>query len=161
MSPSPPLEGKGQPTAAGPAGDPSPEDSPTFRQLRDLLDRGEYAATVRLAYRSAFEGTVRAFGLTVPPAYSDRQFLKEFLRPDMGRLTELLPELYRRYEPARFGKVEDGDRNSLRALLEKLYSQTALARIHDPHFQPSGPQPEGDRTSAYDTLFRSLRKEKT
>src|SRR5208283_24341 len=117
VSPSPPLEGQGQPAAAGPAGDPSPEDSPTF--------------------------------------------LKEFLRPDMGRLTELLPELYRRYEPARFGKVEDGDRDSLRALLERLYSQTALARIHDPRFQPSGPQPEGDRTSAYDALFRSLRKEKT
>jgi hypothetical protein len=111
------------------------------------LEHGEYAATVRLAYRTVFESTVRTFGLTVPPALTDSQFLKEFLRPDMGPLTELLPQLYRFYEPVKFGKSGEGDRAALRALLEKIYSQTALARADDPLFQSRSPQPV-QRTAA-------------
>jgi len=138
------------------AGEPTPESSRTFLQLCELLDRGGYSAAVLLAYRTSFDGTVRAYGLDVPPSCSDRRFLKEFLQPDMGPLTDLLPELYRRYEPVKFGKLVEGDRASLRALLEKLYSETVLARLDDPNFQPSGPLAAGERTSRYDRLVRSL-----
>jgi len=107
----------------------------------EVLDREGYAAAVRLAYHTAYDSTVRSYGLIVPPFVTGRQFQREFLRPDMGLLTELLPELYRLYEPVRFGKHEDGDRDSLRALLEKLYSQTPLAVAHNPLYQSSSGQP--------------------
>lgn len=137
---------------------PSPESSPEFRRLRELLDRGDYPAAVRRAYRTAFDGTVRAYGLTVPPSCTDRQFLNEFLRPDMGRLTELLPELYQRYEPVRFGKLATGDRESLRILLERLYSETVLGRIGDPRYQPSGPAEIRGKSSGFDFSFLPPRK---
>jgi len=107
----------------------------------EVLEREGYAAAVRLAYRTAYDSTVRSYGLTVPSFVTGRQFQKEFLRPDMGSLSELLPELYLLYEPVRFGKHEEGDRGSLRALLEKLYSQTSLAVAHNPLYQSSSGQP--------------------
>jgi hypothetical protein len=122
------------------------------------LEQGEYAKAVIHAYRTAFDSIVRAYGLTVPPSCSDRRFLKGFLRPDMGRLSELLPELYQRYEPVKFGRLADGDRDSLRGLLERLYTETVLARVHDPQFQARGPGGADEKRSAYDRLFRSLAK---
>lgn len=119
--------------------------------MLDVLEREGYAAAVRLAYRTAYDSTVRSYGLTVPPFVTGRQFMKELLRPDMGSLTELLPELYALYEPVRFGKHEEGDREAFRALLEKLYSTTPLAVAHDPRYQSSSgqamqrPAPGADR----------------
>jgi hypothetical protein len=72
----------------------------------------------------------------VPASVTDRQFLAGFLRADMGRLTALLPELHEYYEPVRFGTITDGDRDALRALLIKVYSETPLARIDHPLYQP-------------------------
>jgi len=121
----------------GPAGDPDPESSPAFRQLRDLLDTGKYAEAVRIAYRSAFAATVRAYGLKVPISCTDRRFLEEFLRPDMGRISELMPQMYLLYEPVRFGKVGEGDRTAFRSLLERLFRETPIGRLHDPLYQPN------------------------
>lgn len=155
-------DGTNQPSGSVPAGELKPEYSPTFRAERDLLEKGEYVKAVLHAYRAAFEGTVHAYGLAVPPSCSDRQFLREFLRPDMGRLSELLPELYRIYEPVKFGRLSDGDPAALRGLLEQLYSETVLARIHDPQFQAGANGRAYERRSGYDRLFRSLAKgEKT
>ncbi|MGA8711309.1 MAG: hypothetical protein WB786_08830 [Thermoplasmata archaeon] len=126
----------------GPLPEAKPESSPVLQKVRDLLGSGDYTLAVRTAYRMAFDGTVRAYGLTVPPSSTDRQFLAEFLRPDMGKLIELLPALYHRYEPLRFGTVTqptEEDRTAFDALLVKLYSETALGRIDDPLFQPSRP----------------------
>ena len=72
----------------------------------------------------------------MPASVTDRQFVAEFLRPDMGRLAELLRELLGLYEPVRFGNVTDGDRDAFRALLVKVYSETALARLDHPLYQP-------------------------
>ncbi|MGP8075399.1 MAG: hypothetical protein ACLP8Y_01470 [Thermoplasmata archaeon] len=127
----------------GPLPGAKPESSPVLQKVRDLLVNDDYVLAVRTAYRAAFDGTVRAYGLTVPLSCTDRQFLAEFLRPDMGRLTELLPALYHRYEPVRFGTTTlpptKEDRAFLDALLVKLYSETVLGRIDDPLFQPSRP----------------------
>lgn len=155
---SPPKSGGNRPAQPPPEAPPKPEASPTFREIRDMLDRGDYVSAVRRAFQSAFEGTVRAYGLTVPNSCTDRKFLQEYVRPDMGKLAELLPELYRAYEPVGFGTVREGDRDSLRALLESLYTETILARIHDPAFQPSSLPAAGTRTSKYDALVRMLPK---
>jgi hypothetical protein len=118
---------------------PAADLTPVERQARALSEEQDFASAVRVAYRAAFDDTVRAYGLVVPPARTDRQFLREFLRPDMGKLTDRLPRLYELYEPARFGIVRTGDVPSLLTLLRSLYSETVLGRIYDPRFQPQGP----------------------
>ncbi|HTT45139.1 MAG TPA: hypothetical protein VMH38_03875 [Thermoplasmata archaeon] len=150
----------------GPGGNPTDsaersDSRRTLRQLKEVLDREGYSAALLLAYRTSFNGTVRAYGLDVPISCSDRRFLKELLQPDMGPLTTLLPELYRRYEPVKFGRPAEGDREALRALLERLFSETVLAHLDDPGFQPSGPLATGERTSRYDRLVRSLPQRQT
>jgi len=118
-----------------------PESSPTVQKVRALLAQHDFAGAVRFTYRAAFDGTVRAYGLSVPPACTDRQFLAGFLRPDMGKLSELLPQLFLLYEPVRFGHPPEptvGDRKGFELLLTRLFSETPLGRIEDPLFQPSG-----------------------
>ena len=157
VSPQASLEGTESATADGPLPPLDPEASPYFRELRDLLDQGSYDEAVRRAYRLAFDGTVRAYGLAIPPSCSDRRFVKEALRPDMGPLVELSPELYRLYEPVRFGTTRTGDRDHLLALLRRLFSETVLGRIHDPAFQPKRNATEPKRPSVrYDQMFHSL-----
>ena len=118
---------------------PGSGESPVLRRAEGLLEQGDYAGAVRLGYRWAFYDTVRAFGLAVPPYCTDRQFLKTFLRSDMGKVGELLPRLYELYEPVRYGARVEGDLPALRTLLRSLYVDTVLSRVHDPRFQPSGP----------------------
>jgi len=149
-----------RPSGSGPLPEADPESSPVVRNVRGMLGRGEYALAVRTTFKAAFEGTVRAYGLTVPPSCTDRQFVAGFLRPDMGKLTELLPELYRRYEPVRFGKPGDGDRASFETLLLRLFSETVLGRIADPLFQPSGPVSPVGEPSESSWPFRTSRKGK-
>ena len=137
---------------------PDPTDSPMFRRLAELLDRGEYAEAVLAAYQGCLTGTIRSYGLQVPVSCTDRGFLKELLRPDMGSLADLLPELYRRYEPVRFGTASTGDAESLRRLLRRIFSETVLSRLYDDAFQASGLAVPEPRHSRYDTMFRTLSK---
>ena len=110
------------------------------QKTRELLSRGEFATAVRYAYRSAFEDTIRAYALQVPVGLTDRTFLQQFLRADMGKLATLLPELYRIYEPVRYGTADHGDGPSFLALVERIYSETSLGTIYRQYYQPTGPE---------------------
>ncbi len=92
-----------------------------------------------VAFDAIFADTIRLYGLKVPPSCTSFEFLSRFLRPDMGKLTELLPELYRLYEPARFGGGVSGDAQSVRSVVDRIYTETALAWAYDPLYQPKGP----------------------
>jgi hypothetical protein len=133
------------------------ESHRTLGRVQELLAQGDYAAAVRLVYRTAFDTTVEAYGLTVPPSMTDRQFLKEFLRADMGVLSELLPELYRYYEPVKFGRLENGDRAAVETLLNRLVSETVLARIDDPGYRSASTPPVQQRVTDTAPLTRPLK----
>jgi hypothetical protein len=109
---------------------------------RDLLGRGEYRSAVLAAFRSAFRDTVRAYSLTVPASCTNRRFLEEFLRSDMGKLSVLLPELHGWYEPVRYGRVSTGDADAFLALVVRVYTETSLATIYYPGYQPASPTSE-------------------
>jgi len=128
------------------------ESNPLILQVRQLLGAGEYASAVRLAYRSAFDHAVRTYGLVVPPSLTDRGFLRRSLQSDMGPLPDLLPKLYQLYEPVRFGTFQGGDAAALEALLRSLYTDTVLARIYDPRFQPSGPDDRAPARATYSVV---------
>jgi hypothetical protein len=128
-------------TGTEPDDRPDPSACPAVRSARDHLAHGDYAGAVVEAYLTAYAQTVRSFGLDVPVAQTDREFLGNALRPDMGPLPRFLPELYALYEPVRFGAVRTGDSAPLLAALEHLYGETALARAYDPGFQPGSADP--------------------
>lgn len=137
-----PSTSPGSLPAAGPSPGAPPRPNPVVEETRELLDRGEYRSAVIAAFRAAFRDTVRAYALQVPAGCTDRQFLRQFLREDMGKLATLLPELYRTYEPVRFGTTDHGDGPSFLTLVERLYSETVLGTIYRPNYQPTGPMEE-------------------
>jgi len=110
-----------------------------IEETQALLNRGEYRSAVLAAFRAAFRDTVRAYALSVPDGCTNRRFLREFLRPDMGKLTTLLPELHEKYEPVRYGQVNAGDAATLLALVERVYGETSLGIIYRPGYLPTGP----------------------
>jgi len=113
--------------------------NPVLKETQDLLDRGDYRAAVRYAYRAAFDDTLRAFGVEVAAARTDRQFFHDYLREDMGKLVELLPALYRFYEPVRYGRTGGPPSAEFRPALERLYAETALGLIRREQYRPTIP----------------------
>jgi len=122
-----------------------------------MFAAGQAGPAIRYAYRAAFDDTVRAYALRVPVSCTDRSFLTSFLRPDMGKVSTLLPELYRFYEPVRFGASVPSDGPTFLALLERIYQETSLGTIYRPLFQPTGPMTsiKVDSSAFYRTGERS------
>jgi hypothetical protein len=96
-------------------------------------------AAILLAFDRVFSDTVRTYGLNIPPGCTSLEFVSNHLRTDMGELCDLLPELYRLYEPVRFGGVAPADPQPIRNLVERIYTETALASVYDPLSQSKGP----------------------
>lgn len=108
-------------------------------RVRELCDAGTPDAAIRFAFDRVCSDTVRHYGLDIPPGCTSLEFVSERIRPDMGKLGDLLPELYRLYEPVRFGAVPPTDAPPIRGLVERIYSETSLAWAYDPHSQSKGP----------------------
>lgn len=132
-------------SAARDAVPPDIQQNPVVIAVRELCDAGKVGNAIRLAFDRGIADTVRAYGLAIPLGCTSLEFVSHQLRPDMGKLCELLPELYRLYEPVRFGGFSPTDPQPIRALVERIYSETSLAWVYDPRFQPKGP---ADRASA-------------
>ena len=113
--------------------------NPVVSRVRGLCDAGKLDAAILLAFDRVFADTVRAYGLDIPPGCTSLEFVSSRLRTDMGKLCDLLPELYRLYEPVRFGGVAPADPQAIRGLVERIYTETALAWVYDPRSQPRGP----------------------
>jgi hypothetical protein len=126
-------------------------------KTREMIAAGQVGPAIRYAYRASFDDTVRAYALPVPVACTDRRFLSEFLRPDMGKLVTLLPQLYRWYEPVRYGRTAPSDGAAFLALLGEVYHETVLGTIYRPLFQPTGPMKsvKVDSSAFYATSGRS------
>ena len=122
-------------------GVPAPplDNNPVVFRVRELCVAGELSEAVVFAFDRAVTDTVRQYGLEIPPSCTSLEFVSEHLRTDMGNLGELLPELYRLYEPVRFGGVPPAGPRLIQQLVDRIYTETALARAYDPLFQSKGP----------------------
>ncbi len=118
---------------------PNAELNPVVPKVRRLCDEGKAGEAAVVAFDAILADTIRLYGLKVPPSCTSFEFLARFLRPDMGKLLELLPDLYRLYEPARFGGIVPGDAQSVRTVVDRIYTETSLAWAYDPLYQPKGP----------------------
>ena len=115
------------------------EQNPVVSRVRGLCDAGKADVAVVFAFERVFSDTVRHYGLDIPPGCTALEFVTERMRADMGTLRELLPELYRLYEPVRFGGLAPADGQAVRGLVERIYTETSLAWAYDPHSQSKGP----------------------
>lgn len=113
--------------------------------VRELCAAGKLDDAIRFAFDRVISDTIRLYGLEVPTGCTSLEFVSEHLRADMGKLRDLLPEFYRVYEPVRFGGVPPIDPQPIRTLVERIYTDTALARAYDPLSQSRGPSDRGSR----------------
>lgn len=113
--------------------------------VRELCVVGKLADAIRFAFDRVVSDTIRHYGLNVPTGCTSLEFVAQHLRADMGKLSDLLPELYGLYEPVRFGEVPPADPGPIQTLVERIYTDTPLARAYDPLSQSRGPSDRGSR----------------
>jgi hypothetical protein len=115
------------PTA--PSSSPAYRPPPILADVEGLLASGSVAEAFRIAYLTAEEDTRRAFNLKLPRQWTHREFLARFLRPDMGYITVLLPQLHAMFEPARYGAPGELPASQLMPLLRALYQEPPLRSL--------------------------------
>jgi hypothetical protein len=112
------------------AGVPSPTEIPPIALAERRLADGEYSRAVADGFHRVVLDVQKAYGLSLPAQWTHRQFLAEFLRPDMGILTEKVVRLYRVYEPVRYGTESDWVRADLIALLQDVYAEPPMRDLY-------------------------------
>jgi hypothetical protein len=98
-------------------------------KVEALLKAGKSREAVILAYRSAEDDVIRAFSLTLPKQWTHREFIRRSLRPDMGYISVILPQLHAIFEPVRFGTSTEAPVPLLTDLMRALYQEPALRRF--------------------------------
>ena len=111
---------------------------PACREAQRYLDAGDPATAVRVAFPLVMMDVQRVYDLKFPPHWTSRDVLAHGLRPDMGRLIDLLWQLHRLYEPVRFGSREDWVSGDVTGLMRKIYTETGLRTVPR---APAGPEP--------------------
>ncbi|MCI4372707.1 MAG: DUF4129 domain-containing protein [Thermoplasmata archaeon] len=110
-------------------------DLPTLRipvlvDAEKRLAKGEYARAVSDSYHRVVLDLQKAYGLSLPPQWTHREFLSDFLRDDMGVLTSRVARLYRLYEPVRYGSGSGVEQGELLELLRQIYEEPPLRDLY-------------------------------
>jgi hypothetical protein len=120
------------PTTRGPvlpSNSPAYSPAPILADVEALLARGQVAEALRIAYLTAEDDIRRAFALRLPRQWTHREFLARFLRPDMGYVSVLLPQLHALFEPARYGTPTGLTAKDVMPLLRSLYQEPPLRSL--------------------------------
>jgi hypothetical protein len=112
-----------------PSSSPAYVSAPILADIERLLSQGQVAEAFRVAYLTAEDDIRRAFGLKLPRQWTHREFLSRYLRPDMGYVTVLLPQLHALFEPARYGNTKDLPAAQLMPLMRALYQEPPLRSL--------------------------------
>lgn len=128
-----------RPPASG--GSPSPPPGPrVIEEVERHLSRGDFGGAVRAALPLIMIDVQKAYSLSFSPHWTARDVLAHGLRPDMGRLPDLLFQLYSMYEPIRYGLERDWVRGDVREIVRRIYSETALRSVvGEPEVRVVGP----------------------
>ncbi|MGA7924108.1 MAG: hypothetical protein WCA77_09045 [Thermoplasmata archaeon] len=104
---------------------------PVLEETQRLINASRYSEAVRLAFLTAENDVIQAFGLRPPLQWTHREFITAGIRADMGYVADLLPRLYALYEPVRYGEMTDWRRDDLVSLLRRLYAEAPIRRLYD------------------------------
>jgi len=126
----PNSSGSAPPAPSGPDAQSSgPTGIPPLDELNDHLGRGDFSGAMRAVFPRIMIDVQRAYNLTFPPHWTARDVLAHGLRGDMGRLPDLLFQLYSIYEPVRYGEERDWVRSDPREIVRRIYTETGLRSI--------------------------------
>jgi hypothetical protein len=112
-------------------------------KVETLFREGRSREAVMSAYSGAETDVRRSFGLTLPPQWTHREFLRKYLRADMGLVQVLLPQLYAIFEPVRYGGANEVPEPLVMDLLRSLYQEPALRRLPNASGSAQGTLPAG------------------
>lgn len=129
------FESSGSATKVGPDARPwweAPGREPAaVRRVEQAVREGRAAEVLLTAYPEAEDDVRRAFGMDLRTPSTHREFLSRHLRPDMGLVAVLLPQLYELYEPVRYGTSREVSGERLVELVRGLYHEPAMRRVAD------------------------------
>jgi hypothetical protein len=103
---------------------------PLVMEVDRLLASGQNREAVLVAYLTAEEHLRQVFRINLPHQWTHREFLRRYLRADMGPAGVLLTRLYRLFEPVRFGPAAPVTVDGLSDLVRALYREPALRNTH-------------------------------
>lgn len=103
-------------------------EPPALREIDRYLGEGEYSKAVLAAFPLVMVDVQRAFGAAFPAHWTARDVLAHGLRTDAGNLPTLLIDLYRIYEPVRFGRESDHVEGDVRETVRRIYAETVLGK---------------------------------
>lgn len=112
---------------------------PAVAEMEKYLARSDIAGAVRTVFPLVMMDVQGVYDLSFPIHWTARDVLAHGLRPDMGRLPDLLFQLYSIYEPVRFGERRDWVGGDVREIVRRIYTETGLrSRVGLP-VEPSRP----------------------
>ncbi|HTT14913.1 MAG TPA: hypothetical protein VMG81_03940 [Thermoplasmata archaeon] len=95
-------------------------------EVERLLSAGQAREAVLTAYLRVERDVIEAYRIQLPPEWTHRELLFQYLRPDMGPLVGLLAALHARFEPVRYGSVAQPPVDGLVDQLRALYAEPQL-----------------------------------
>lgn len=128
----PPTAESSTPAAPGSKAPPSSiPKTHTIEEVEKFLARADFAGAARAAFPLVMIDVRAVYGLSFPPHWTARDVLAHGLRADMGRLPDLLFQLYSIYEPVRYGLPRDWVQGDVREILRRIYTETGLRSAPD------------------------------
>jgi len=119
---------------------PPPVKVSALEEVERHLSRSDFGGAVRAVFPLVMVDVQRVFGLSFAPHWTARDVLAHGLRTDMGRLPDLLFQLYSMYEPIRYGLERDWVQGDVRDVVRRIYSDTGLRSVvNEPEADRAGP----------------------
>jgi hypothetical protein len=131
---------------------------PTITMLKSQMANGSVAAAMSTAFRAVVRDVERAFRLSIPAGWTDREIVTQWgvVRTDSpaashsfvpAELRDMVLRFYAMYEPVRFGPPGTPLRGDPVAILQSIYTFPPMWRLYIGPLGPLEPSP-GDAPPA-------------
>lgn len=124
----------------------APVEVPVITETRRRIGRGDYTGAIRYAFPSALRDAERAYGLHFPPELTNGEILAGGFPAERAEVAELFGQLYRLYEPARYGDARTTDPETFLGLLKSIYADRPMWSLYIELV--AGPSPGGAKKRA-------------
>ncbi len=107
-----------------------PVEVPVLTESRRRIGRGDFAGAIRYAFPMALRDAERAYGLRFPPELTNGEILTGGFPSDRASVAELFGQLYRIYEPTRYGARPPSDPEAFMDLLRSIYADRPMWSLY-------------------------------
>jgi hypothetical protein len=125
---------------------------PTITMLKSQMANGSVAAAMSAAFRAVVRDVERAFRLSIPTGWTDREIVTQWgvVRTNStaatrsfvpAELRDMVLRLYAMYEPVRFGPPGTPLRGDPVAILQSIYTFPPMWRLYVGPLGPLEPSP--------------------